>query len=216
MNAAVSTLLSRARIAGAGAALIAGATPNRVQAQDNSADRPRPVEQGVADVDPLRTSLVVPLDRDLRTPSGWESVYPVRYRDASGQVREGFARASGGVVAIFPWSVYIPTRHGTIISVPPGTVFHLGPLPEVEAEPSRAPEPKPGVRPDTRPETGATVATPASGPALDARAALNAPYRSPPEASEVPSLWTDEGYRVRRMSRLLSRAAAGDHALWER
>lgn len=112
----MNRLLSRAVFA---AALCATGVP--VCAQD------RPVEQGVADVDPLAESLrVVP--HSLRHDSNFEHVYRL---DGAGDFGP-FYRRAGGIYAVFPRSEYYLTRRGVVAPVPPGTIYYLG-KPEFDA-----------------------------------------------------------------------------------
>lgn len=89
----------------------------------------QPVEPGVADLGPLSLSQrVMPLD--LRVSGGFEGVVRLEGGDRrGGSGRRGvrqFARIQGGIVAVFPRSVY--ERHGGMLVpvIPPGTVFHVG------------------------------------------------------------------------------------------
>jgi hypothetical protein len=78
-----------------------------------------PVEQGIDDVDPLSASLR-DLQHELRTPFGFQRVYRVPGRD------DLLMRAHGGLYAVFPRSWYERTRRGTIVMVPPQTIFFIG------------------------------------------------------------------------------------------
>lgn len=74
------------------------------------------------DSSPLSESLRdVEMQIDLRSPVGFQNVYRVPGRD------DLLMRQSGGVYAIFPQSVYVPVRGGSAATVPPGTVFSIGP-----------------------------------------------------------------------------------------
>ncbi len=95
------------------------------------------IEQTIADVDPLRTS-IRNLQTDLRHPTDFRDVFQI-----SGSAREAghwgvanptggdlFARVHGAVTAVFPQSVYVAAEKGGVIPlVPPGTVFFIGALP---------------------------------------------------------------------------------------
>jgi len=90
------------------------ATP--VLGQDNLL---KPVEQSVEDVSQLSTSFRY-IEPGLLKPSGFDRVY--RY---SGRT-DFFVRIDGATHAVFPKSTYVPSRHGDIATVPPGTVFYIG------------------------------------------------------------------------------------------
>lgn len=91
-----------------------------------------PVEQRVADVDPLGTS-IRQIETGLRQPFGFEEVYRVPGDD------EYFMRIDGGLYAVFPRSVYTNRRFGELPLIPANTVFSIGPpdflLREAEPEP---------------------------------------------------------------------------------
>ena len=84
-------------------------------------DRARPITPNVSDVGPLSTDLRM-LERGLRTPRGFERVFEVR---TGGGDRVLFRR-NGAVTAVFPRSVYEPSRRGLEAVVPPGTTFVIG------------------------------------------------------------------------------------------
>lgn len=96
--------------------------------------QPWPIlQQGHEDVDPLGRSLFnQPLD--LRTPTGFEQVYDL----GDGRL----ARIDGGLFAVFPRSTYTATPTGLSPSVPPGTIYYIGPPPGLAApNPFRIPTP---------------------------------------------------------------------------
>ncbi len=95
----------------------------------SAAAQDQPIEQGVADVDPLRRSFRV-INPDLRMDVGFEGLYRLDESDAASP----FYRRAGGLYAVFPQSVYFETRQGVIVDIPPGTVFHFG-----KPEPATAP-----------------------------------------------------------------------------
>lgn len=79
-----------------------------------------PVEQRVADVDPLAAS-IRQIETGLRQPTGFEQVYRVPGDD------EHFMRIDGGLYAVFPRSVYTNRRFGELPLIPANTVFSIGP-----------------------------------------------------------------------------------------
>lgn len=88
------------------------------------------VESRVVDVSPLAEGLrEINMQADFRAPVGFMNVYRVPGRD------DLYMRASGGVYAVFPQSVYILTDRGMNTPVPPGTVFSIG-MPSPWALPS--------------------------------------------------------------------------------
>lgn len=154
-----------------------------------------PVEQGVADLGPLSQSLRVE-QPDLRAPAGFDQVY--RLHSPSGE--SFYARIGGGVVAVFPRSVYVPTRRGLLADIPPGTVFYIGGLPPVYND-------QPGI--SALPPSPLLADTAVAPLAADLRLPLQAtaPLPTPPP---LPSLWTDETYRHHRLQRLLDLARRAD------
>lgn len=87
-----------------------------------------PVLSGEQDTGPLHASLGVPYT-DLRSPLNFDRVYRVRgdlrrFGITPGQ--EMYARASNGMVAVFPKSEYVATARGSIAQVPAGTVWVIG------------------------------------------------------------------------------------------
>lgn len=89
----------------------------------------KPVEPGRTDTGPLAASNRV-LPADLRMPLGFDRVYRFQARAGGRSPVEMFARRSGGVTAVFPRSQYTESPEGPIPSVPPGTTFYLGSLPD--------------------------------------------------------------------------------------
>jgi hypothetical protein len=95
------------------------------------------VEQTIADVDPLRTS-IRSLQTDLRHPTDFRDVFQIRgsaheaghWGVANPTGGDLFARVHGAVTAVFPQSIYVAAEKGGVIPlVPPGTVFFIGDLP---------------------------------------------------------------------------------------
>ncbi|MEQ8844052.1 MAG: hypothetical protein RIB58_04285 [Phycisphaerales bacterium] len=83
------------------------------------------VDAGVSDVDPLATSLrEANFATDLRHDTAFEYVYVAPGRPDS------LMRVAGGLTAVFPRSVYIPTAFGKTPVIPANTVFYVGGIPE--------------------------------------------------------------------------------------
>ncbi len=79
------------------------------------------VDPLIGDTSPLGESLrAVNMQTELRLPTGFQQVYRVPGRD------DLLMRASGGMYAIFPQSVYMPVEKGIAALIPPGTVFAIG------------------------------------------------------------------------------------------
>lgn len=154
-----------------------------------------PVIQGYDDVNPLSRSFTVPR-ADLRVPMDFDRVYRISSDlNLFGRRQEYFARASGGMWAVFPMSTYTQTPAGRIAQVPPGTVWVLG-------DPTSAARPLPKA-PDTR-----------SAAPLDLRIDMSAPPPGPPATPrpDQRTIWTSETYRQERISTLLDQAARHDAA----
>ena len=79
-----------------------------------------PVDPTVEDTGPLSVSLRE-LQVDLRGPVGFEHIYRV-----PGHEDELYMRVDGGLLAIFPQSVYTDTRWGPVPIIPNNTVFYIG------------------------------------------------------------------------------------------
>lgn len=95
---------------------------------------PERVEQGTADVGPGQASLRT-IAPDLRTPGEFDSVFELermnRFAPPGQRKSVFFARAEGGLTAVFPRSVYAPSGQGALVpQIPPDTVFYLGLPPE--------------------------------------------------------------------------------------
>lgn len=183
----------------------------------------KPVDPGVADVDPLGTSTRI-LPKDLRQPANFDRVYEVELNG-----KRFFVRAHGGVYAVFPRSDYVQTNRGAVPIVPAGTVYHLGSLTRHDTKALTADEPpvhpaaaKPA-RPSRRDQAAPSTAAPspesaAAQPAPSARRrevqrqATEPPLSDAappvPRAPEAASIWTSELLRVSRTGALLDQARA--------
>lgn len=202
----------------------------------SAAAKPPPllrIESGVADVDPLGTSLRQ-LSVDLRQPVGFAGVYQVpASRSPTG--RAAFARMSGATAAVFDKSMYVSTRDGLRSSIPAGTTFYIGGLPEkrpvrgaeistafLTAENLRAPDaaettsvagsPRTYASPD--PKESAMAAVAADTAAAAARVATQWPHDGASAADAAPAtpdratgILEDEAYRGTRVAQLLRQAA---------
>jgi len=82
-------------------------------------DMRRPVDQGLADRNVLGTSL-----RRLPPELGYGRSFDRLYVDP--QDPEQFMRVQGGLSIVFPSSVYVPTKRGVAVAVPPSAVFRIG------------------------------------------------------------------------------------------
>jgi hypothetical protein len=144
------------------------------------------IDPGQGDTSPNALSLRR-LDLDLRQPSGFQHVYQISSIDAFGARQNTFMRVDGAVSAVFPRSVYVPVAGTLLPDIPPGTIFYIGGLPKFGQEP--------------RPIPGSTFLdlsvdnTPSGAPELP-----------PPPVVRVSSMFTDEGYRHRRLEALMSQA----------
>lgn len=192
------------------------------------------VEQGVADVSPLRTSLRV-IEPQLLLPATFGELYKVTGSDGT----QRFARVAGAVTAVFPMSEYAQTRRGTLPLIPAGTVFHLGSIKtfdQVAPHPAGAAQTGPHasrVMPTLHASTVSvvepTMVVPISTRA-DGRVAPQPPHAAvaspgtsyskgystanPPSSDPrdtirwiKPGMLNDEGYRVKRVRELLDAAA---------
>jgi hypothetical protein len=194
-----------------------------------------PIEAGIEDVSPLAVGLrTVPID--LRAPLDYDRVYRVEgdlsrfgLMSASTPDAAWYARASGGTLALFPRSEYVPTRRGAMPVVPANTTFLMG-VPSVVttlAAPGGANAPQWNATPATRRADGpqrptqappsARDGAPTSAAASAATATPTAPRppnptanaASDPASNPAPdTIWTSESLRTTRLSALLARVRA--------
>ena len=174
----------------------------------------REVDAGVADVDPLRTSLYnTGGQADLRTPLGFDRVFV----GADGR----YYRISGSLVAAFDRSQYVADANGVYPEIPAGTVFYTGGLPPEAIGNGVALESFPTVSGRTSGRVGGAMnasATARAGFASNAPAAGGIAYesgsamalrREREEPAREPTIATDEGYRASRIALLIQRATDG-------
>jgi hypothetical protein len=107
----------------------------------------KPVEQGVADTDPLSISLRV-LRPDPRYSTNFERLYEARldpriYGPELANQRY-YVRFAGGVAAVFPQSEYVMFKGTKYAKIPPGTVYSIGgPLAQLMGAPRFADKSEP-------------------------------------------------------------------------
>lgn len=156
-------------------------------------DEPRLVDQTIADVDPLATSLrVVDFEVDLRQDIDFQHVYTVPGQPGM------LMRRQGGLVAIFDRSDYVPTWFGPVPIIPANTVFHIGGPPEAATGEISAPG-----RLDPRVQ-GLVPATAAALRADEASAVRPAVSRDRGEMRRADL--ADEPYRRHRLREITARA----------
>lgn len=103
-----------------GATASTHASPRQVAAASPElVDMRRPVDQGLADRNVLGTSL-----RRLPPELGYGRSFDRLYVDP--QDPDQFMRVQGGLSIVFPSSVYVPTKRGVAVAVPPSAVFRIG------------------------------------------------------------------------------------------
>lgn len=184
------------------------------------------LEQTVGDVDPLGISLRQ-LSTDLRQPVGFRDVFRIN-GSAMHARRFGFSATSGGtdllarmdgaVTAVFPQSVYVPTREGIVPLVPPGTIFFIGALPfDPFGDDQDLPAPRDRIdsRIDTRaasvyPERARATPMPERMTPASAEHAETPKGELPP--TPTPSIMTDEQLRRSTVRMLLMKAAEAAQA----
>lgn len=176
----------------AGTAVLSLVQPLSAQPRTTPGER---VEQGIGDVGPSSIGTRV-APADLRHPLGFDAVYRLGEARVFGHGEQGLlARVSGATWAVFPRSVYASTPGGLVAPIPPGTVFHIGGIPEAVGT----------ERP--RSMLGADL-SPQSLTRLDLGAAWSAPARAALDA--VPagpsSIFASEAFRRSRMEEILAGA----------
>lgn len=199
-----------------------------------------PIDQGIDARTRLSSSLRVPF-KDLRLPTNFDREYRVdpSYRPHGLRSRTGFfARASAGIVAVYPQPLYRGVAPGVEqIAIPPGTVYlfadsakltgHRATRFETEptqpsllqrldaSDPARSQSTAMSVlnEPLARQASVVSRMTAQTIPQRDSSAAeLSEPDSNPilPKTIDGPSIWTDESLRQSRVASLL--AAAFDNA----
>ncbi len=173
----------------------------------------QPVDQGIADTSRLSSSYR-DMGIDLRAPVNFERLYKVDARSrllknvpgASGWRGGAYARAHGGIVAVFPQSAYRNVgKDLELIEVPPGTIFTLADssrMTHVETDDSLD-----STRPSTR-LYGKPIVNRIEEPTASREPAMF-PTQARHINSDEPttlSIWTDEDFRQRRVANLLDRA----------
>ncbi len=192
-----------------------GRAPTAYEQQQNVKIE-RAAAAGVEDVSPMAAGLEQ-VQLQSATPIGFEQVLVLQ------GVENRYARANGGLYALFPQSVYAsPSGRGAPL-VPPGTVFYLNPPREYAMNPLPTYEPSPNAiappRIDTRivedgaspspPRRGTTSRRAATDVVRDRRApAIITPFTGP--ETEPPAILSNETYRRSRIRELMSRAAESE------
>lgn len=216
----------------AGAVLLgAPGAADAAQAARNPAeplDLRRPIDQGLADRNPLGTSL-----RSLPQAIDDGRSFGRLYADPTRPGR--FLRRQGGLAAVFPQSVYVGEGADGVPIVPPGTVFELGwdrapeaasprvadrPLPRELVPPGENRlDPKVFLAPESRWDRGGEsgdgggsgrTPRPATAGFGDPLAAFEASGEASGRLADRvrPRFLRDRAYRVRRLDDLFGRAVA--------
>jgi hypothetical protein len=187
----------------------------------------QPIDQTVADVNPLSASLRQ-VHRDLRQPTGFQSVYHVPGHD------DLLMRVNGGIYAVFPESEYTVNRKGrTVPLIPAGTVFYIGLPNKLTTPPGRSSNAHTGIEPTVRLVSQIDSRSPVDAPVgvvntmLDMKigevdqngkplALAQQPLvQNDPQPAAMPdpsrfagpTIVNDSSYRARRLDELLQRAA---------
>lgn len=161
-----------------------------------------PVDENVADVSPLRTSLIH-LEPDHGWATGFERVYQ------SPLYPDKFIRIDGAVWAMFPKSEYFETEDGALPVIPASAEFFIGPPPASLLQP---------------PDSGAGGASPnyvsllapsrylgadvpgVSGPAPSRTVSSRSVARQEPATPTYMTVWSSSEYRSRRIGAILHQA----------
>ncbi len=157
-----------------------------------------PVNPRQDDINPLSRGFGVPR-ADLRAPMNFERVYRISSDlNLFGRGEEYFARASGGLWAVFPASVYRASKGGTLPDVPPGTIWLIG-------DPSLHARPTASAPADTRAARPMDLRIDTMVPPLDPTSAARPENHALPLAE--PTIWTSDLHRQIRVSKLLDEVA---------
>jgi hypothetical protein len=186
----------------------------------------KPVDPAVEDTGPLSVSLR-DLQVDLRGPVGFEHIYRV-----PGHEDELYMRMDGGLLAVFPQSIYTDTRWGPVPIIPNNTVFYIG-VDSMESLLARDWSPRElwkdplGLRIDGRIDLAAGEPDEAEAQAERGLPAAPRPPLAPSTGREpdpdggppradleaAATIVTDPSYRAQRLRELMRRAAqAADQA----
>lgn len=220
----------RAQLFLAAACPILGAPAIARAADEPTAPAPpptlRPIEQGVADRDPLSTSLRI-IQPGLDEPSGFDQVFEVPGHPGL------LMRRDGALSAVFTRSEYTKTKRNIVVLVPAGTVYYIGDVvAQLDAAKTTAPTPAASDPSLASPSTAAPIRlvsnrlsllvgeaspglrlyertdAPANArdepPAAPARAPEPVSIAAPPGVP--PTVWTSEVYRRSRLAQILSAA----------
>ncbi len=162
-----------------------------------------PLDAGYADVDPLRTSLRF-VEPTLAIDAAFERVYRVPGDP------DRLYRAAGGLYAVFPLSEYVRTPAGTAAVIPAGTVFHIGPPPELLA-PTTGDEIVPWTMPAIEPGPSPARRAIAAGRAQRQRLGLEDAFRAPTQVARryrPTATISDEPIRRQRLAEIAAREIA--------
>ncbi|MCP3905599.1 MAG: hypothetical protein GY715_18385 [Planctomycetes bacterium] len=161
-----------------------------------------PVDEAVADMDPLATSTRV-APGDQRLPIGFMRLYRVPDRD------DLLMRVNGGLYAVFPRSLYAQSRFGQVPLIPNDTVFHIGPTTVetlADGTPDAGAEHRAEHRVERRVDRSVAGVIPATSPPA------STVQRPPP--SGPTTIVNDSVYRARRVRALMVRAARAAREGW--
>lgn len=187
------------------------------QNQQQNINRPalREIDQSVEGRNDLAVSTRKPFS-DLRLPMNFDRLYEVEssaIRSRAGIQGRAFARASGGLIAVFPRTDNRRLAPGVeIVSVPPGTVYLFADaarLTGMTADRSRTSSPNSLVQ---RIEQQPLPANPFANPPARVKQASERDTLAQTKDEILPSgptIWTSEAWRAGRVGALLDRALAG-------
>jgi hypothetical protein len=200
------------------------AAPVREAEAERARATPRRVEGGRQDTGPLATSnLVQPVD--LRQDGDFRNVYQLP--DVGGNFDGWFARAAGGITAVFPRGQYSSAQgpdgsRVTKADIPANTTFFIGPPPIAPppARPTRgnvaslSPEPieperidgPAAIIPQALTNRVETLVPTGAGEPEPRRADADQPAASPEQRlmESTSRLFSDERYRDQRIGRLIN------------
>lgn len=178
----------------------------------------RKIEPGSEDAAPLKIQRLEPRI-DLRVPTGFDGVYQINKADIFGRPQipgapgdSLYMRMDGGLMAVFPRSVYRETSRGGLVpQIPPGTVFYLGGLPSGLVGAGKVQDSQGKAGPTAPMRTPPDAASPTDPDAVPfALSGIGVPQDSARFLRPgTITIWKDETYRRRRLDTLLSRLAEG-------
>ena len=160
----------------------------------------RALDPHVGDMGPGTCSLREPR-ADLRQPCAFERVY------ALPGVNQSLVRFDSGIAAVFARSEYTQTRRGVVATIPAGTVFYIGKLPDslTKIVPATAKSGLSAASPAVFSAAADRVPSGSSAATAQAKRVELRADKLPEAVPQVASIWGGEAERSKRLDQLLGK-----------